>query len=224
MAEYTVYIYRDAEQRALYVGITKRGHARAEEHAASKWWWRLVADASFIHVASEEAALDIERTLIQAIYPIANIQHSKLPEDGRVPQLSNGQVQNLVQGRSVRFTMRPISSAARLAARNPELQVTVDEAEIRALPLPQRIGRWIEMPYEEKMALGCVECWRTPRIPQWSGARCPECKAANPRTSRAVAKSVDRPARLQGTIVSDGTARARIASTEAPPKRAPESA
>lgn len=70
----SVYLYYDAADRLLYVGVTGRGHQRAREHARSKAWWPLVARAEVQHYPTRERALDEERYLIAYHQPPHNTQ------------------------------------------------------------------------------------------------------------------------------------------------------
>lgn len=143
---HTVYVYRDSRDVVLYVGITGRGHRRAEEHASSKEWWPEVFSASFIHVATRQAALDLERALIQAFSPVGNTQHYEEP-DGSVP------------------VIRPE------AFRRMMLRGGQTEKEPATLMTD---AEWMALPKEAKYEVGCIACG-TPRRKDWNGPRCPEC-------------------------------------------------
>jgi predicted GIY-YIG superfamily endonuclease len=74
--ETCVYQYFNVYGRLLYVGITNRGHQRANEHAKSKSWWKDVRGASIEHHATRDEALLRESYLIATYRPLHNIQHA----------------------------------------------------------------------------------------------------------------------------------------------------
>lgn len=74
----TVYQYFHGEV-LLYVGITSRGHRRAEEHCSSKAWWHQVTHATFTHFDERWRAEEAERALIESLSPVYNVVHNVNP-------------------------------------------------------------------------------------------------------------------------------------------------
>lgn len=68
-----VYRHYDARGRLLYVGITRRGVERWEEHAADKPWFELVATSRCEEHPSRAAALYAEAVAIRDEHPVYNI-------------------------------------------------------------------------------------------------------------------------------------------------------
>jgi predicted GIY-YIG superfamily endonuclease len=103
VAPTSVYLYYDAHDGLLYVGITSRGIRRQREHNADKDWWRFVVRQEVEHYDTRDEALDRERTLIRmyappfntalnpvgrearAIYLAAAETDAQLPRDKRIP-------------------------------------------------------------------------------------------------------------------------------------------
>lgn len=77
----SVYLYRDSRGLLLYVGITKQGPGRQDQHAASSRWWHYVASSEIEHHPTREAALERERQLIIEFCPPFNRQHNQRAEE-----------------------------------------------------------------------------------------------------------------------------------------------
>jgi len=73
--DYTLYRFFDARGALLYVGITKRGWSRAEEHAQRKHWWSRVDHAKFEHYRGLDAAHNAEKRAIAKECPEFNRNH-----------------------------------------------------------------------------------------------------------------------------------------------------
>ena len=73
----SVYLYYDAHGTLIYVGITDRGIWRNREHDANAEWWRFVARQEVEHLATREAALLREKSLIVERQPPFNRQHNR---------------------------------------------------------------------------------------------------------------------------------------------------
>ena len=73
---FTLYKFYDARGALLYVGITKRGWSRAEEHAQRKHWWPRVESAKFEHYRGREAAHKAEKRVIERESPEFNVHHT----------------------------------------------------------------------------------------------------------------------------------------------------
>lgn len=73
----TVYKLYDGAGVLLYVGITSRGMGRLGEHLHERDWWGRVASTKFEHYPERGAALQRERTIIQAESPIYNVAHNR---------------------------------------------------------------------------------------------------------------------------------------------------
>lgn len=71
----SVYTYYDSAGEVLYVGVTARGHQRAQQHERTKPWWPLVASSSVEHFPDRDSALREERRLIHYWRPPHNTQH-----------------------------------------------------------------------------------------------------------------------------------------------------
>ena len=69
-----VYIFRDAAERVLYVGITWSAKARWRAHKRKKPWWFQVASAELTCCDSTFKALSVERRLIKELSPMHNIR------------------------------------------------------------------------------------------------------------------------------------------------------
>jgi len=79
----SVYIYRDALHRIIYIGITSRGVSRQVEHNRDKSWWPYVARQDIEHYPSRDEALARERFLISTFRPPFNSQHNPEAEHAR---------------------------------------------------------------------------------------------------------------------------------------------
>lgn len=197
MAETTVYIYRDAREVILYVGVTERGHRRAEEHSA-KVWWTEIASASFIHVATREAALNLEALFIETLHPLHNIQHRDPSKDARA--MSHAEFmgplpdpnQDVLDWRRPKWRdlgpskpkQPPLPEAFYRKPQIPDSWTPENvESMLKAIPRQgQRIKMWMALDKETKRTVGCIQCWR-PRsqdgtVERWDGASCPECFSA----------------------------------------------
>ena len=75
----SVYLYFDALETLIYVGITGRGARRQREHNADKAWWPYVHHQSVEHYASRQEALDREAALIRRHSPPFNTVHNPMP-------------------------------------------------------------------------------------------------------------------------------------------------
>jgi hypothetical protein len=73
--DYTLYRFFDGRGALLYVGITKRGWSRAEEHAQRKHWWPRVDHAKFEHYRGLDAAHNAEKRAIAMESPEFNLNH-----------------------------------------------------------------------------------------------------------------------------------------------------
>lgn len=76
----SVYLYFDAYETLIYVGITGRGAKRQREHNADKAWWPFVHHQHVEHYATRQEALEREAALIQRHSPPFNTVHNKMPE------------------------------------------------------------------------------------------------------------------------------------------------
>lgn len=72
----SVYRYYDASGVLIYVGITKTGIYRNQQHNASKEWWPFVASQSVDHFPTRSAAHAREVALIQQYRPPFNTHHN----------------------------------------------------------------------------------------------------------------------------------------------------
>lgn len=72
----SVYLYFDAHQVLIYVGITSRGVGRNREHNTSKEWWSYVVRQEVEHYPSRELAHAREIALIRKFTPPFNVQHN----------------------------------------------------------------------------------------------------------------------------------------------------
>lgn len=72
----SVYLYYDARDSLLYVGITSRAMRRQDEHNV-KEWWPFVVRQEVVHCDSRAEALALERDLIQDLQPPFNKQHNR---------------------------------------------------------------------------------------------------------------------------------------------------
>lgn len=73
----SVYLYYDANDVLVYVGITSRGVNRNREHNTSKAWWKYVVRQEVEHFPNREAAHAREIELIDRFTPPFNIQHNR---------------------------------------------------------------------------------------------------------------------------------------------------
>jgi len=69
-----VYVFRDALDRVLYVGITWSAKARWRHHKRKKAWWFQVTSAQLSCCDSNFKALELERHLIKELKPMHNIR------------------------------------------------------------------------------------------------------------------------------------------------------
>jgi predicted GIY-YIG superfamily endonuclease len=69
-----VYVFRDALERVLYVGITWSAKARWRTHKRKKSWWFQVASAELTCCDKVIHALEVERQLIKELKPMHNIR------------------------------------------------------------------------------------------------------------------------------------------------------
>lgn len=78
LSETPVSVYRsyDVDEYLIYVGITSRGYARSNEHAATSAWWPHVALQRIDHYASRREAEAVEAALIRAYRPPYNVVHN----------------------------------------------------------------------------------------------------------------------------------------------------
>lgn len=72
----SVYIYRDARGILLYVGITRQGPGRQNQHDASAEWWRYVKSQEVEHYDTRDDAKSRETWLIKNDRPIFNRQEN----------------------------------------------------------------------------------------------------------------------------------------------------
>lgn len=72
----SVYLYYDASDNLIYVGITDRGITRNREHNGRAEWWQYVARQEVEHLPARREAEDRERELIRAWRPPFNKQHN----------------------------------------------------------------------------------------------------------------------------------------------------
>ena len=72
----SVYEFFDANDELLYVGVTNGLPHRLGQHDADKPWWTAVVRVEVEHYETRADALDRERTLIQSLRPLHNVQHS----------------------------------------------------------------------------------------------------------------------------------------------------
>lgn len=76
MTATSVYLYYDAADILIYVGITNRGIRRNVEHNVDKDWWSCVARQEVEHHETREKALAREKALIYAHCPPFNKHHN----------------------------------------------------------------------------------------------------------------------------------------------------
>lgn len=69
----SLYRFYDAAGKLLYVGITRRGWHRFDEHSASKHWWEQVCTTRVKHFATRDAARKAELAAIASERPQHNI-------------------------------------------------------------------------------------------------------------------------------------------------------
>lgn len=81
----SLYRFFDADDQLLYVGITKRGRGRWDQHAKDKSWWHLVVRCEVEHYPDRPAAEAAEKAAIQAEHPRFNVVHNG--SDQRVPSV-----------------------------------------------------------------------------------------------------------------------------------------
>lgn len=72
----SVYLYFDALDVLIYVGITSRGATRQREHNSDKDWWQYVARQEVRHFDTRPQALVEERRLIEKHLPPFNRIHN----------------------------------------------------------------------------------------------------------------------------------------------------
>lgn len=72
----SVYLYYDAHDVLVYVGITSRGIGRNREHNTSKSWWKHVARQTVEHFPDRASAHAREVDLISRFTPPFNVQHN----------------------------------------------------------------------------------------------------------------------------------------------------
>ena len=75
-----VYIYLDAENRPLYVGITRNHKNRHADHMLSSNFRNEVARREVFVCATRRGALDAEAALIRIMQPKFNKMHRETPE------------------------------------------------------------------------------------------------------------------------------------------------
>lgn len=73
----SVYLYYDAYDVLVYVGITSRGIGRNHEHNRSKSWWKHVARQEVEHFPDRDTAHAREVALIERYTPPFNTQHNQ---------------------------------------------------------------------------------------------------------------------------------------------------
>ena len=76
VAPTSVYLYYDASDILIYVGITSRGIKRNVEHNTTKDWWRFVARQEVEHFDTRHEALAREKALIATHSPPFNTHHN----------------------------------------------------------------------------------------------------------------------------------------------------
>lgn len=86
----SVYLYRDADETLIYVGVTSRGIKRNREHDRTKEWWPFVATQEVEHHADRRSALARERELIETFAPPFNTTHNPLAAVARDTYLATG--------------------------------------------------------------------------------------------------------------------------------------
>jgi excinuclease UvrABC nuclease subunit len=69
-----VYVFRDALEHVLYVGVTWSAKARWRAHKAKKTWWFQVASAELTCCDKTFNALEVERRLIRELNPLHNVR------------------------------------------------------------------------------------------------------------------------------------------------------
>ncbi len=69
----SVYKLYDADGRLLYVGVTRHGYRRLNQHAKEKPWWSEVVKAEFEHLPDTRSAFAREAVLIRTASPAYNI-------------------------------------------------------------------------------------------------------------------------------------------------------
>lgn len=72
----SVYLYFDASDILIYVGITSRGIKRQREHERDKPWWGFTRRQEIEHFDNKEDAIERERSLIATYSPPFNTQHN----------------------------------------------------------------------------------------------------------------------------------------------------
>ena len=70
----SVYLFYDADDRLLYVGISLSIAARMKSHQEDKPWWQDVVRAEFEHYDDEDAARERESHLVYERNPVHNVQ------------------------------------------------------------------------------------------------------------------------------------------------------
>lgn len=72
----TLYRFFSIDDQLLYIGITKNGQTRWDQHTSSKEWWPLVDHVTTEHFPNRDAALDAEKAAIQNDGPLFNVVHN----------------------------------------------------------------------------------------------------------------------------------------------------
>jgi len=72
----SVYLYYDAYDVLIYVGVTARGARRQAEHNKDKPWWSFVDHQDVEHLPTRAQALSRESTLIRSRRPPFNTQQN----------------------------------------------------------------------------------------------------------------------------------------------------
>lgn len=76
----TVYRFYDADDKLLYVGITKNLPRRLAAHTKTKEWWLNVASIKLEHFKNRESARLREKTYTMFLNPEHNKQDRWIPE------------------------------------------------------------------------------------------------------------------------------------------------
>lgn len=83
----SLYVYRDRYGVVIYVGITRRGTSRQQEHH-DKAWWPHVTSQAVQHFDSRGAAEVAEREAILTYRPPFNVQHHPGHQEAHAAYLS----------------------------------------------------------------------------------------------------------------------------------------